>query len=158
MVGNTHALVTPASTTTTPTTSAASKPTAAPTPTPSSSSVSASTSASSTATATAATPLATSPEQNSHKWVVYVRAPPEAGTADISAAIHQVEFGLHPTFNPRVVRVDQPPYQLERVGWGTFDVSVTIRFRVATGIEHPATYIHTLSFSSPDTHKTYPLS
>jgi hypothetical protein len=33
---------------------------------------------------------------------------------------------LHPTFHPSRIRIDAPPFELARIGWGVFNVGVSI--------------------------------
>ena len=56
-----------------------------------------------------------------HNWNVYLRGEP--GT-DLTPFIGAVNFHLHPTFNPALVSVHEPPYEVRRVGWGTFVVNI----------------------------------
>ena len=38
-------------------------------------------------------------------------------------------FHLHPTFRDAVVEVAQPPFELKRVGWGTFEILAEIHLK-----------------------------
>ena len=83
------------------------------------------------------------------KWTVYVRpavADAPDGTA-VDDIIETVEFGLHSTFSPSQIEVSQAPYEITRVGWGTFDVKIRVRFRPETG-RAPLALVHPLSFSA----------
>jgi len=42
--------------------------------------------------------------------------------------IKRVTFRLHPTFIPTRVIVDNPPFQLRRIGWGVFNIGIIIEF------------------------------
>jgi len=94
--------------------------------------------------------LLDSEDKNSHKWTVFVRAPSTAG-------IQSVTFGLHPTFNPPQVTVSSPfvknngenEFRLQRTGWGTFDIAVSINMTDGKSLKTS----HALSFSRPETSK-----
>lgn len=49
--------------------------------------------------------------------------------------IASVTFGLHPTFQPSLVKVEQAPFRINRTGWGTFQVQVRIVFVDGSRIE-----------------------
>ena len=40
--------------------------------------------------------------------------------------VASVTFHLHPDFDPHVITISEPPFQLSRSGWGAFDVGVEI--------------------------------
>ena len=52
--------------------------------------------------------------------------------------ISRVKYYLHPTFNPSVVEVTDPPFLLSRIGWGFFTVTAEVQFRRGFGLT-PAT-------------------
>ena len=64
---------------------------------------------------------ATATDKLKHKWGVYLRGEP--GT-DLTPFIGAVNFHLHPTFTPSIVTVYEPPYEVNRVGWGTFNINI----------------------------------
>lgn len=43
--------------------------------------------------------------------------------------IKSVKFVLDPTFSPPQVIVNKSPFNLRRLGWGTFEVELVITFR-----------------------------
>jgi hypothetical protein len=45
-----------------------------------------------------------------------------------SDIIKNVTFRLHPTFNPPTVVITKAPFQISRIGWGTFNIAITIQF------------------------------
>jgi transcription initiation factor IIF auxiliary subunit len=45
------------------------------------------------------------------------------------AIIKKVIFKLHPNFHPPVVEVINWPFEVTRIGWGTFNVEITIEFQ-----------------------------
>jgi len=60
----------------------------------------------------------------SHKWKVYVRK--HRGQHGQLQCIEKVVFHLHEDFDPPTVELRSPPYEVERIGWGTFDIKVEI--------------------------------
>lgn len=91
-----------------------------------------------------------------HRWTMFVRG---AYGQDISYAISKVTFTLHPSFTPHIrgehccllprlalpldtlsprfasvllccfAEFTAPPYEVTEVGWGAFDVGITIKLR-----------------------------
>ncbi|KAJ9641031.1 hypothetical protein H2201_002266 [Coniosporium apollinis] len=57
---------------------------------------------------------------NSHEWKFFVRP----SRTDI---IDHVIIHLHPTFRPPVLGFEHPPYEVRRVGWGTFRIDTEIQ-------------------------------
>lgn len=85
---------------------------------------------------------------NIHEWTVFVRAGAEESRHAASTAIARVHFQLHPTFHPPKVTVEGPgPFEVTRVGWGTFPVTVTIEFKDG---RTPISHKHNLSFDEPE--------
>ena len=64
--------------------------------------------------------------------------------------IEKVRFGLHPTFGceHRDVRANSSgTFDLTYIGWGYFDMPITIYWQKSTGIaQEPTTINHTLNF------------
>lgn len=59
--------------------------------------------------------------------------------------IDSVIFTLHPTFHKPVVSVNSPPFEVVRLGWGTFEIPIEIKWKKWTGIG--STFVnHELSF------------
>lgn len=72
-------------------------------------------------------------QEETHKWMVYVRAPNEkvrllvtakggpsasAGDVALSKFISKVRFFIHPSFKPEdIVEVTEPPFQITRFGY-----------------------------------------
>ena len=48
--------------------------------------------------------------------------------------IKSVTYHLHPTFKPNVIKIEEAPFLLSRIGWGYFDVEVEIEFQKSTGL------------------------
>lgn len=66
-------------------------------------------------------------DKSTHKWMVYVRGPPE--DPNIDRFISRVWFFLHPSYRPNdIVEVNRPPFHLTRRGWGEFPVRVQLHF------------------------------
>lgn len=63
------------------------------------------------------------------------------------AGVQEVDFELHPTFNPPIYKVHQAPFEVGPfTGWGTFDVKVNVHLH--SGRIMSATF--PLSFQSPE--------
>lgn len=74
-----------------------------------------------------------------HKWKMFVRG------ENLDDIIEKVIFELHPTFQPPKVTLTQSPFEVERVGWGYFDVTVKIYFKPEAK-KTPCEFVHTLCF------------
>ncbi|XP_064461714.1 YEATS domain-containing protein 2-like isoform X2 [Ornithodoros turicata] len=63
-----------------------------------------------------------------HKWMVYVRCPPNGG-AEIAQVVRKVRFFLHPSYRPNdMVVVSEAPFHLVRKGWGEFPLRLQLHF------------------------------
>lgn len=62
--------------------------------------------------------------QNSHDWKFFVKF--EAGKEEF---VRSVKVNLHPTFHPPSLTLTSPPFEVSRLGWGTFPVSATITLK-----------------------------
>jgi transcription initiation factor IIF auxiliary subunit len=60
-------------------------------------------------------------QDNKYEWTCFV----ESSTAN---TINKVTFKLHPTFKVNTITVNQSPFQITRVGWGTFPIGIDIEF------------------------------
>lgn len=47
----------------------------------------------------------------------------------ISDIVDNVVFNLHPTFNPPSITVSKAPFELKRIGWGTFTIMAKITLK-----------------------------
>nr|KAJ8033857.1 YEATS domain-containing protein 2 [Holothuria leucospilota] len=66
-------------------------------------------------------------DPSTHKWMVYVRGPPEEPRID--RFVKKVWFFLHPSYRPNdLVEVKDPPFHLTRRGWGEFPIRVQLHF------------------------------
>jgi len=90
-------------------------------------------------------------DKNTHQWTVFVRSPPSLlkDGIQIDDIVDSVEYKLHPTFSPSVVRVGKAPFEVRRIGWGTFDVSVKVNFKSNLS-KTPLKCKHELNFSQPE--------
>jgi NAD-dependent SIR2 family protein deacetylase len=59
---------------------------------------------------------------NHHRWSLQVN-PAHA------KFVRTVEYKLHSSFNPRVIVVDEEPFEIARIGWGTFVVRIKIELK-----------------------------
>lgn len=64
-------------------------------------------------------------EHASHRWTCYLRSPTGQGMTHI---LKKVQFGLHASFANANRMVEYPPFELTEVGWGEFDITVTLFF------------------------------
>ena len=58
-----------------------------------------------------------------------------------------MKFGLHPTFGVTEMDVKSEPFELRRIGWGTFEIPIEIYFRRDTGRKEILKLSHYLSFN-----------
>ena len=73
-------------------------------------------------------PLAQASEYQSHRWTIYMRSPTGE---DLQHVLKKVTFGLHESFTVPKRDIEFPPYELTEVGWGEFDIVVTLHFHVS---------------------------
>jgi len=72
--------------------------------------------------------------KENHKWKVYVKCDQNV--------IKKVKFYLHSTFSPSEITVEKAPFELERSGWGTFQIKADVTFTDGKEV----TLKHDLSF------------
>lgn len=87
--------------------------------------------------------------KNKHKWDAFVRFPSAEFQKYNYKFVKEVRFELHETFknNIRIVKAKKgSPLELGTVGWGTFDIPITVTFTKESGIVDPLTINHELSF------------
>ena len=90
----------------------------------------------------------TKSDPTTHKWMVYVRGPPEDG--EISQFINSVWFFLHPSYAPNdIIKVTQAPFHLVRRGWGEFPIRVQLHF--INPNQRPVDIIHNLKLDKTKT-------
>jgi len=83
---------------------------------------------------------------NCHHWTVYVRS--SNPKQNLDEFVEKVTFKLHPTFVPKTLSLERSPFEIERVGWGTFDIGISVHWK--NGKE--SKYNHPLSFSKDNTY------
>ncbi|XP_049271860.1 YEATS domain-containing protein 2 [Rhipicephalus sanguineus] len=67
-------------------------------------------------------------DQATHKWLAYVRTAPEE-RCTIGDLVQRVRFFLHPSYRPHdLVEITEPPFQVQRKGWGEFPLRVQLHF------------------------------
>lgn len=87
-------------------------------------------------------------DPTTHKWMVYVRGPPEDG--EINQFVSSVWFFLHPSYAPNdIVKVTQAPFHLTRRGWGEFPIRVQLHF--INPNQRPIDIIHNLKLDKTKT-------
>ena len=87
-------------------------------------------------------------DPTTHKWMVYVRGPPEDG--EINQFINSVWFFLHPSYAPNdIIKVTQAPFHLIRRGWGEFPIRVQLHF--INPNQRPIDIIHNLKLDKTRT-------
>jgi len=65
---------------------------------------------------------------NGHKWGLQL-AP---GAEDL---VSEVVYLLHPTFQLREVKCTEPPFSIDRTGWGTFTIGITVVLKSGQKLE-----------------------
>jgi hypothetical protein len=90
--------------------------------------------------------------KNKHEWTVYVRLAKGSGLRDLVRYIQEVKFVLDESFYPPFVVVRKPPFELTRLGWGTFPVGIEIKWRKELNKE-PTSLHHDLVFKESDNFK-----
>ncbi len=81
---------------------------------------------------------------NIHKWSLQL-AP------NAEKVVSEVTYKLHPTFRDPIVKCTKFPFQLSRIGWGTFEIGVSILLNTGQTLETS----HKLTFKEAgDTVKT----
>lgn len=66
----------------------------------------------------------TSNSSNKHKWVYFVRL-----NGFEEQIIEKIIVNLHETFSPPIVTLVKEPFEIERIGWGTFTIRSEIHFK-----------------------------
>ena len=73
---------------------------------------------------------------------------------DLNKYIETVRFDLHETFRPPFIILTKPPFEVQRIGWGTFRILATVTFKKEYKVEKPIEVEIDLSFSRDLTQKT----
>eukprot|EP00850_Spirogloea_muscicola_P012832 SM000084S23168 [mRNA] locus=s84:568591:570281:- [translate_table: standard] len=79
-------------------------------------------------------------EYQSHRWTVYLRA---VNNEDLGDIIQRVVFQLHPSFQNPMRELDAPPFELTEVGWGEFEIQISVHFH-SDAAEKPVDLFHHL--------------
>ena len=66
---------------------------------------------------------------NKHQWTMFVAFENDLQGTEMKKYVEEVTYKLHPTFNPPSVTIKQPPYTLKRIGWGTFNIEINIKWK-----------------------------
>ena len=61
---------------------------------------------------------------NKHQWRVFVRC-----STSLGLFVEKVKFGIDPSFGKTERVVIKPPFEFSAVGWGTFDIPITIYWK-----------------------------
>lgn len=86
-------------------------------------------------------------DNSTHKWMVYIRGPPERPRID--DFIKKIVFHLHPSYQPHdVIDIAEHPFHLTRRGWGEFPMRCQLVFK--NQLNKPVDVIHHLKLD-----KTY---
>jgi len=86
--------------------------------------------------------------QNKHKWGCYVKIDGD----ESNKIIKKVVFGMHPTFGCTEVVVTKAPFEIRRIGWGTFDIPIKVYL---DKVKEPVEFTHELSFNGAGVSKIY---
>lgn len=81
---------------------------------------------------------------NNHLWKVFLKLD---GDEPALKLIRKVTFMLHPTFRQRQIDVYQEPFEVERIGWGIFEIPIIVYFKKGLNLQ-PLELSHFLSFSN----------
>ena len=85
---------------------------------------------------------------NKHDWTFFL-----AGKNFlVEKLVSSVDIELHPTFPNPKFKLAKAPFQFSRIGWGVFDIGVTVHFKEEFGLA-PIKTSHYLSFSQPLTQR-----
>ena len=85
--------------------------------------------------------------QEEHRWRLFVRGSEGEEDGGSLNAVEKVVFHLHEDYDPASIEVRQPPFHVERVGWGVFDAKAEIHLK-AGGVVRLQ---HSLSFEEDGT-------
>ena len=68
---------------------------------------------------------------SNHSWGFFVEVQHPDGSIDLhpDTFIERVLVRLHHSFNPSLLALSSPPFEIQRVGWGRFNVNVMITFK-----------------------------
>jgi len=86
---------------------------------------------------------------NTNKWIFYVRDP----QGKPLSWIRKVVVHLHPTFAQNKVVLTKEPFQITRVGWGTFEIDADIYVKQPAKVEK-IRVSHMLNFKDENCYKS----
>jgi len=89
-------------------------------------------------------------DKNWKKWTLYLDF--EGRNGESASYIEKVVVKLHPTFSPPVLEFKKPPFEVSRVGWGVFEINLTVHFKESTK-KQPMDITWYLSFRDGGRHK-----
>ncbi|CDW73750.1 yeats family protein [Stylonychia lemnae] len=87
--------------------------------------------------------------ENKHKWKVFiriVRSREDKAILKASQFIEKVVFTLDPSFIEDEIEIKKEPFELSKIGWGTFDIPIEIFFKKETGKTDTVSLNHLLNF------------
>jgi len=79
-------------------------------------------------------------DSNRHKWEMFVKS----DEVNLKDHVSSVTYHLHPTFEPSKITLTDPPYHIERIGWGTFVTGVDLNLNTGKVV----TLKHNLQFNN----------
>jgi len=86
-------------------------------------------------------------------WTFYILMEDDENIEDF---IEKLEVNLHPTFNPPKLTYRKPPFEIQRTGWGTFEINFTVYFTELTK-KRPVDLSWYLSFRDGGRQRTFDL-
>jgi len=92
---------------------------------------------------------------HNHQWKFYVKF--EDNSVDIGSIIDEIIVELHPTFPDPIITISKAPFEIEKKGWGVFNIKATIHFK---DNQHKPDMIvdHFLSFDDNGKFSTYDIT
>ncbi|KAI8643821.1 yeats family-domain-containing protein [Parasitella parasitica] len=84
---------------------------------------------------------------NGHVWRCWT-VNLEASHVNLSEHIKHVEYMLHESFRSPPIVCNEPPYQIQREGWGEFDLRISLHLKDPL-VPSPQTFLFDLNFQKP---------
>ena len=66
-------------------------------------------------------------EKDWKEWTLYLHMQEDG--EPVEKYLEKVIVKLHPTFRPPVLEFKKPPFEVTRVGWGVFEIGITLYFK-----------------------------
>ena len=79
-------------------------------------------------------PISLLQQGNIHLWTSFVQMDK---SADERHSISHVYIDLHPTFRPSKIVLWEPPFEVRRLGWGIFNIRVTVHVKPGIHVVRP---------------------